>query len=145
MILAGLAVAGVALVLARLALLVVRVDGPSMVPTFQPGDAVLTVRRQLRRRVRRGDVVVCRRPAGRPGPDSYLIKRVVAIAGDPTPPGDERAGELIGPGQVYVRGDSDRSLDSRIFGPIPLDHVIGHVVARLTPGRTALSVEERNE
>ena len=115
---------------ARLALLVIRVEGASMVPTFNPGDAVLTVRRAVRPTVRRGDVVVCTRPAGLPGPDSYLIKRVIAIAGDPMP---EHLGETVAPGRVYVRGDGDRSLDSRVFGAIPLDHVIGHVVARLSP------------
>jgi signal peptidase I len=120
---------------ARLALLVIKVEGASMAPTFRPGDTVLTIRRTLRPTVRRGDIVVCRRPAGTPGPDSYLIKRVVAIAGDPLPDDPTKAGETVAAGRVYVRGDGDRSLDSRAFGAIPVDHVVGHVIARLTPTR----------
>ncbi|HEU5470942.1 MAG TPA: S26 family signal peptidase [Actinophytocola sp.] len=135
----ALASAGAAVGIARVALLVIRVDGTSMLPTFRPGEAVLTLRRRIRPAVRRGDIVVCRRPDARPGPHSYLIKRVVAVAGDPIPddydppPGTgPAAGTIIAAGRVYVRGDNDRSYDSRAFGPIPLDNVIGHVVARLT-------------
>jgi signal peptidase I len=119
---------------ARLALLVIKVDGASMAPTFHSGDTVLTVRRTLRPAVRRGDVVVCLRPEGLPGPNSYLIKRVVAVAGDPVPD-DPDQGERISAGRVYVRGDGDGSLDSRLFGAIPVEHVVGHVVARLASAR----------
>jgi signal peptidase I len=131
----ALAALGVSVGVARLALLVIKVEGASMAPTFRPGDTVLTIRRRLRPGIRRGDVVVCRRPAGMPGPDSYLIKRVVAVAGDPFPDDPEKVGETISAGRVYVRGDGNRSLDSRVFGAIPTDHVIGHVVARLTTAR----------
>ena len=131
----ALAATAAGLAAARLALLVIKVEGASMAPTFRPGDTVLTLRRTLRPTVRRGDIVVCRRPAGRPGPDAYLIKRVVAVAGDPVPDDPVRAGETISAGRVYVRGDGDRSLDSRAFGAIPVDHVVGHVIARLTPAR----------
>ncbi|HET9140551.1 S24/S26 family peptidase, partial [Actinophytocola sp.] len=67
-----LASAGAAVGIARVALLVIRVDGTSMLPTFRPGDAVLTLRRRVRPTVRRGDIVVCQRPDPRPGPQSYL-------------------------------------------------------------------------
>ena len=117
----GLGLAGI-----RSALFVVRVDGPSMLPTFRSGDAVLALRRRLRPRVRRGDIVVCRLPAGVPGPDALLIKRVTAVGGD-----DEPAG-VVPAGVVFVRGDGPGSYDSRQFGPIPLDHVVGHVLARLS-------------
>lgn len=115
-LLSALVAAAGMIVIARLTLLVVRVDGASMLPTFHPGDAVLTVRRFVRPTVRRGDVVVCRLPKGIPGPDSYLVKRVLQVED----------------GRVFVGGDGDRSYDSRTFGPIPLDHVVGHVVARLS-------------
>jgi signal peptidase I len=131
----ALAALGTGIGLARVALLVIRVDGASMAPTFRSGDTVLTIRRSLRPAVRRGDIVVCRRPSGKPGPDEFLIKRVVAVAGDPVPDDPARTGQTISAGRVYVRGDGERSLDSRVFGAIPLDHVIGHVVARLAPGR----------
>jgi signal peptidase I len=130
-ILLSLAGVGAAVAAARWAVIVVRVDGASMAPTFRPGDKLLTLRRTVRPTVRRGDVVVCRRPANAPGPNSYLIKRVVAVAGDPVPDGATRPDEIVSAGRVYVRGDGDRSLDSRIFGAIPVEHVVGHVVARL--------------
>ena len=128
---AGL-VAAAALVTARRVLLVVRVEGASMEPTYRSGDAVLALRRG-RRPVRSGDVVVCRPPAGAPRPGALLIKRVVAVAGEPMPPVNEPSALVTVPaGHVFVRGDAARSLDSRQFGPVPLDHVIGHVIASLS-------------
>ena len=55
---AAFVVAVGAVAIARLAFLVVRVDGTSMTPTFPPGESVLAVRRFLRRRVRPHDIVV---------------------------------------------------------------------------------------
>jgi signal peptidase I len=135
--LAASASAALLILLVRLILFVVHVNGTSMVPTFQPGDAVLTLRRHVWPRVRRGEVVVCRLPEGIPGPDAFLVKRVVAVGGDPLPamtadPPRAAAAGRVPPGQVFVRGDGPRSYDSRQFGPIPLDHVVGHVLARLS-------------
>lgn len=129
----ALAALGLGIGAARVALLVIRVDGASMAPTFRSGDTVLTIRRTLRPTVRRGDVVVCRRPESLPGPDDFLIKRVVAVAGDPLPDDPSHSGRTVSAGRVYVRGDGERSLDSRVFGTIPVDHVVGHVVVRLAP------------
>jgi signal peptidase I len=126
---AGAFIAALALAAARALLLVVRVDGTSMTPTFRPGEAVLALRLP-RRRVRRDDIVVCRLPAGSPGPDGLLIKRVTAVAGD-----DMSTGQgVVPPGQVFVCGDGPGSYDSRQFGPIPVANVVGRVVARLSLG-----------
>jgi nickel-type superoxide dismutase maturation protease len=103
------------LLLARRALLVVRVSGPSMLPTFEHGDAVLAVRRGLRKRLRPGDIVVCRLPPAARGPDSLVIKRVRDVEDD----------------RVFIVGDGPHSYDSRQFGPIAAGHVVGRVVARL--------------
>lgn len=123
--LAGLS-AGAVLV-ARRALFVVRIDGPSMEPTFRSGDAVLAVRPSIGSPVRRGDVVVCRLPAELPGPSGYLVKRVTGLAGDEV----DGAG-VIQPNRVYVLGDSTNSYDSRRFGPLPMSAVRGRVIARLS-------------
>jgi signal peptidase I len=143
----GLAAAAAAAGLARAALLVVRVDGLSMAPSFQPGDALLTVRRWLAGPVRRGDVVVFRLPAGVPGPDGLVVKRVIAVAGDTVTSdsdsvtSDNTTGDnatrprVVPAGRVYLRGDGTRSYDSRMFGAVPLDHVSGRVIARLSPPR----------
>src|SRR4051794_29166040 len=96
-----------AFVLARRLLLVVRIDGASMEPTFRPGQAVLAIRRAPWRAVRRDDIVVCRLPAGIPGPPGLVIKRVTGVAGDLV------ATDVLAPGLVYVRGDGAVSYDSR--------------------------------
>lgn len=115
-------------------LLVVRIDGESMTPSYQSGDAVLIVRHRVGRAVRRGDVVLCRLPAEFSGPGGCLVKRVTAVEGDTiagVPPGPARR-DVVPSGQVYVQGDSKHSYDSRAFGSIPLQCVLGRVVARLT-------------
>jgi len=76
--------------------------------------------------------VVCRLPAGVAGPENGLvIKRVVAVAGEVAPGTTEPVPER----HVHIEGDGPRSYDSRRFGPLPLDSVIGLVVARLSARR----------
>lgn len=129
--LAAFAVLAAALWLARRYLLVVRVDGTSMVPTFQPGEAVLARRRGRRTRPRRGQIVVCRLPEGIPGPPGLIIKRVVAVEGEVVD-GKVSPERLTVPRRhVYLCGDGPRSYDSRQYGPLPLESVVGYVIARL--------------
>lgn len=121
---------------ARTRLALVRVTGASMVPTFADGDRLL-VRRAARPRC--GDVVVFRNPiappAGEPDPP-WLVKRVVAVPGDRIP--DEVrsavrvAGEaVVPPGRFVVRGDAERSQDSRHFGYVHSGAVLGIVLRAL--------------
>jgi hypothetical protein len=112
------------------------VAGESMRPTLRDGDWVLTDRLAYGVRLpfagtwllrwsepRRGDVVVLLSPVdGR-----RLVKRVVAVPGDPLP-GDSRPGATVPPGQYFVRGDGARSLDSRAFGCVPRERILGRVV-----------------
>jgi signal peptidase I len=114
---AGLIAAAAAIGLARAAFTVIRVDGDSMIPSYRSGDAILIVRRWVTGPVCPGDVIVCRLPPGVPGPDGYLVKRVTGVAA----------------GQLTLRGDGPVSYDSRAFGPVAENHVLGRVVARLTP------------
>jgi nickel-type superoxide dismutase maturation protease len=99
-------------VLLLLALLFRRleVEGPSMLPTFVPGEIVTAVRRW--RPVRVGDVVVLRDPSE---PERWLVKRCVAKS----------------KGHLDVRGDNGAaSTDSRDFGPVKAREVrwivLGH-------------------
>jgi phage repressor protein C with HTH and peptisase S24 domain len=110
-----IALVALALLAARRALVVVRISGPSMLPTFKHGDAVLAVKRGLSKRLRPGDIVVCRLPPGVRGPDSLVIKRIRELDGD----------------AVFLVGDGPRSYDSRQFGPIAAAYVVGRVVAHL--------------
>lgn len=114
----ALALAGAAVVLVRRTWLVVTVRGGSMLPALREGD-VLLASRVRRARVR--DVVVLADPYG----EGLLVKRVAALAGDPWP----GAGR-VPPRTVVVLGDNG-GLDSRMFGPVPLDRLRGVVVRRV--------------
>ena len=46
---------------------------------------------------------------------------------------DERA-VRVGPGEVFVMGDNrEHSQDSRVFGPIPVEEVVGRAFVRIWP------------
>ncbi|MFD1545838.1 S26 family signal peptidase [Nonomuraea guangzhouensis] len=136
-----------AVVVARRRFVVVRVSGMSMWPTYRPGDRVL-VRRAAAREVGRGEVVVFE-PAGRtgwrtgplPAPQAaaWVIKRVTALAGDPVPADVVAAvraepGAAVPEGALVVVGDGTSSADSRIWGYLPADRVLGVAVRRLSSG-----------
>ncbi|MFG1701369.1 S26 family signal peptidase [Nonomuraea sp. NPDC049309] len=128
-------------VAARRGLVVVQVSGVSMAPTFLPGDRVLVRRTSA---VRRGQVIVFEstRPGGwgtgPPGPP-WAIKRVTALPGDPVPDDVAKAakaepGEPVPEGALVVVGDGPSSADSRVYGYLPADRVLGVVVRRLSSG-----------
>ncbi|WP_204052888.1 S26 family signal peptidase [Microbispora siamensis] len=125
--------AGLATALRRGALLVT-VRGASMEPAYHDGDRLLVLRMRW---VRRGRTVVFRAPAtwpvGPPGFGPYLVKRVVAVPGDPVPEGMRgvAATERVPRGRVVVYGDSAHSADSRDWGFLPVRALTGVVVAVL--------------
>lgn len=130
------AVAGV--VVLRRRWMVVTVVGTSMLPALHPGDVVLA-RRCNPARLSVGDVIVLAPPDGAPGrpgrtPEpgqTWLVKRVVAVPGEPLPY-DRSA--VVPARAVVVLGDNGGH-DSRTFGPLPYDRVIGVIVRRVRPGR----------
>jgi signal peptidase I len=139
------------------------VTSTSMRETLRPGDHVLADRVTYRlREVRRGDLVVLRRPAGARTPREDLVKRVIGLPGErvatregtvsvdgrpllePYAGRDCAAARKIQPpvvipaGHLYVLGD-DRcgSLDSRTFGPVDAAIVEGRLLGIVwPPGRT---------
>ncbi|MGK5740121.1 S26 family signal peptidase [Micromonospora sp. URMC 103] len=124
----------------RRRLIVTEVHGPSMLPTYRDGDRLLTRRRAGRERLSTGQVVVLRnpRPPGLPGSSTgpWLVKRIVAVAGDRLPPG--MPGGHVPDGYVLVLGDNlAQSLDSRHLGPIPTRAILGTVVRRMGGRRPA--------
>ena len=69
----------------------------------------------------------------------------VLVNGEPIdepylPPGtvmpDERP-VRVGPGELFVMGDNrEHSQDSRVFGPIPVEEVVGRAFVRIWPPST---------
>ncbi len=96
------------------------VEGPSMEPAFRAGEHLLVDRLAYRRRTPRvGEVVVLRDPER---PDRYLLKRIATAP--PMQPAPQR-------GQYFVLGDNAAvSRDSRAFGPVAREQIIGRVWRR---------------
>lgn len=141
-----------------------QIPSASMHPTLLEGDRVLVNKLSYRLHdINRGDVVVFQRPAnmsaGPNAPDD-LIKRVVGLPGDTL---QTRQGRVyvngrpltepylakgtttlniddpvtVPKGRIWVMGDNrGDSQDSRVFGPIPEDSVVGRAfVVMWPPGR----------
>lgn len=124
---------GFAVLLYKMDLKSVIVDGHSMEPTLQPGERVITSRAfWLFGRIRHDNIVVFKDPSGA----GFIIKRVFRTAGETVPldmwPADHKIEDgpyVVPEGTVYVLGDNARqSEDSRRFGPVQLDRIIGKVV-----------------
>jgi len=135
---------------------------PSMVPTLKPGDRILVNKISYKLHdVNRGDVVVFSAPPGQETDGvKDLVKRVIALPGETIEARDgtvvidgraleepyvneECAGPVSGqalpkqeipPEHVFVMGDNRcGSKDSRIFGAIPTDTIIGRAFVRIWP------------
>jgi len=108
------------------------IAGPSMLPALAPGDRVLVDPWSFRYRLPRpGEVVLFDGPAAQP---DRLVKRVAV------PPAAARAplpgpwGGVVGEDWVWVLGDNTaQSLDSRRFGAVPAERVVGRVFWRYWP------------
>lgn len=141
-----------------------RIPSESMNPTLVEGDRVLVNKLSYRLHdINRGDVIVFERPPtleARPGEPEDLIKRVVGLPGDtlvardgalfvdgrrlrePYLPAGTSTTNLDQPvtlddDEVFVMGDNrTNSQDSRVFGPIETDTVVGRAfVVMWPPGR----------
>ena len=91
-----------------------RVSGRSMTPLLKPGQEVLINPTAYRHTLPQpGDIVVIRHPDQ---PDLRLIKRVTDVL-------DEE--------RYIVKGDNRlESTDSREFGPVSFEHILGQVTSR---------------
>jgi signal peptidase I len=135
----------------------------SMLPALQIGDRVLVDKLGYDRTdLRRGDIIVFARPPGaidgtNPADDSDLIKRLIGLPGEtvegrvdgvyidgvrleepwlvPGTPGPRIFGPIpLADNQVFMMGDNrDGSKDSRSFGPVHIDLLIGKAVFRVWP------------
>jgi signal peptidase I len=123
-----------------------QVQGQSMEPNLHTAQRLVVEKITYRfHGPRRGDIVVIDLPEA--GSD-LLIKRVIGLPGETisskdgqvfidgepleepyvlNPGGRDIAEQVIPPLHVFVMGDNRRfSNDSRNFGPVPIDQVIGH-------------------
>ena len=133
------------------------IPSPSMTPTLDVHDRVLVNKLSYKvGDVERGDVVVFERPPNDTGTIRDLIKRVVAVGGDTIESrgdtlyvndqpvrepyrktssiGNAVTRMTIPPGQVFVMGDNrTNSSDSRVFGPINEDAIVGRAFVKIWP------------
>ena len=148
---------GGSLLLIRACLIIITVQGQSMSPTLEDGDRVLAIRPVWLRWVQKERIVLLM-PSLLDGvaddlPLSFHIKRVVALAGETYrsthPPfgyNENVTQEAqtfiwhIPYNYIFVCGDNrERSIDSRSWGPLPLQNVRGIVVKKLSPSPLSLS------
>ena len=131
----------------------VEVEGPSMSPTLQPASVCFLNRFvYLVREPERSEIVVLRDPTD----NSYVVKRIIAKEGDlvyihggqvyvngrllnesylpartktyPISGGTDFSLRLRG-GEFFVLGDNrPNSADSRIYGPVPRQNILGAVI-----------------
>lgn len=130
-----------------------RVYGQSMEPNLHSDERLVVEKLSYRfHGPRRGDIVVLHDPAG--GPE-LLIKRVIGLPGERVTIADGRVyidgraldepyvtqptqggGRtwVVPPLTVFVMGDNrSASRDSRVFGPVSLDQIVGRAVFRYWP------------
>ncbi|MGC8780645.1 MAG: signal peptidase I [Anaerolineae bacterium] len=130
-----------------------RVYGQSMEPNLHSDERLVVEKLSYRfHGPRRGDIVVLHDPAG--GPE-LLIKRVIGLPGERVTIADGRvyidgmaldepyitqgtqgSGRtwIVPPLSVFVMGDNrGASRDSRVFGPVSLDQIIGRAAFRYWP------------
>lgn len=132
----AVALALLALLVVRRSLVVVCVEGVSMEPTLRDGDRVL-VRRARLDQVRRGEVVVLAPPPPAMKDTPWVIKRAVAVPGDPVPrvkvPALRTVHDAqVPPDRLVALGDNaGHSYDSRKAGYFAGSGLLGIVVRKL--------------
>ena len=139
----------------------IRVDGSSMEPNFHDGDYVIVNRMAYRLGdMQRGDVIVfpyplheeddyIKRVIGLPGDHVAIYSGVVYVNGEALAepyimekPDADLAEIVVPDGYVYVMGDNrNASSDSRSWGPLKIEKIIGKAVFRYWPFSTLGLVE----
>lgn len=144
------------------------VSGESMMPTFKSGDYLLIDELTYRFRApERGEVIVLRYPKN---PNSYFIKRIIGLPKETVivkdgkvqiidenqklvlnepyinqPMVNQEFKEVLGENEYFVMGDNrNYSYDSRSWGPVPKEDIVGLVRVRLWPLSSAMAFSAPN-
>ncbi|EPX72496.1 inner membrane peptidase complex catalytic subunit [Schizosaccharomyces octosporus yFS286] len=111
-------------------------SGPSMMPTLNSGGEFVLLDKyhgRLGRCCTVGDMVVAAKPTG---PRQYVCKRIIGMPGDVVfaDPLVSDHKIKVPKGHVWLAGDNVmHSLDSRIYGPVPMGLIKAKVIARVWP------------
>lgn len=132
------------------------VSGSSMVPTFTNGDYLIVDELSFHVRApERGEVIVFKYPNDT---SKYFIKRIIGLPDETVTvaankvtvknalgattleepylngPTEGRINRTLGPSEYFVMGDNRQfSSDSRSWGPINREHIVGRALVRLFP------------
>ena len=135
------------------------VQGASMEPTFENGEYLIVDQLSYNFETpERGDVIIFRYPRD---PSKFFIKRIVGLPGETVTVrgdtvtivngdypeglvldesyirsmhGDEVLTRNLEPDEYFVMGDNrDASSDSRVWGALPEDLIVGRALLRLLP------------
>ena len=107
-----------------------RIVGPSMSPTLNSGELVWVSPRAYRSRTPRRGELVAARPKASEG--KALVKRIVGLPYDCIEMDGQRW--QLGENEFFLLGDQRAaSVDSRRFGSVTRDELIGPVWARVWP------------
>lgn len=150
------------------------VEGASMDPTFETGEYLIVDEVSYRfKDPERGDVLVFKYPLD---PSKSFIKRIIGLPGEIVSikdglvtitssenpngltldepyvklPKEDDASFTLGLGEYFVMGDNRaQSADSRLWGAVPEDNIIGRPLVRffppdLFPGKVSFVIEETN-
>jgi signal peptidase I len=142
------------LIITHFIVMAVEIQGASMSPTLLDGEKFLLNRFEyLYRPPHRGEIIVLRDPEdhglsikriiGMPGETFEIRQEGIFINGEkfeePYLSSDSRQAtshkliprRVLGVNEFYVLGDNrDYSADSRIYGPLPANEVLGHIPSR---------------
>jgi signal peptidase I len=133
------------------------IPSDSMVPTLQMGDRIIVNKLSYDLHgVHRGDIIVFHPPPAETATlEPYLVKRVIGLPGEtisgrggnvyingkllnePWLPGANTSPfppVKVPPGDYFVMGDNrDASYDSRSWGPLPGNLIVGRVIVLIWP------------
>lgn len=126
----------------------IKVNGTSMYPTLKPNELMILNKIELKRGIRRWDIVVVKED------NKYIIKRVIGLPGESVAYLDgklyinEKEVEdeysltktsdfnemYLGENEYFVMGDNRSvSADSRVIGPVIEEQIIGKAHLRFFP------------